>query len=142
MMLLHQRKICNHKNIKKCVSFDERKIVISLPAVPTTLDPTKSTPSETALQMLFKGQTNARIKREALLDHNVQKACSLVIGQLTNLLQSKLKQRTQWATILSAQDATALISLIADQSHQDNHLPLRRSKTSFVGSASSQSQCS
>jgi hypothetical protein len=51
-------------------------------------------------------------KRKSLLDDNIQKTCSLVIGQCTDLIQSKLKQQAAWATISSDQDAIALIGLI------------------------------
>ena len=47
-----------------------------------------------------------------MLDDRVQKADSLIIGQCTDLLQSKLKQQANWNTISQDQDAIALISLI------------------------------
>jgi len=47
-----------------------------------------------------------------MLDDNIQKTYSLVIGQCTDLLQSKLKQQAQWAKISKDQDAIALIGLI------------------------------
>jgi hypothetical protein len=62
--------------------------------------------------MIFKGELDSYIKRKAMLDNNIQKTYSLVIGQCTDLLQSKLKQQAQWATISEDQDAIALISLI------------------------------
>ncbi len=62
--------------------------------------------------MIFKGKIDAYIKRKTMLDNNVQKAYSLVLGQCTDLLQSKLKQQTQWATIEQDQDAIALVGLI------------------------------
>jgi hypothetical protein len=62
--------------------------------------------------MIFKGELEAYIKRKAMLDDNIQKTYSLVIGQCTNLLQSKLKQQAQWTTISQEQVAMALISLI------------------------------
>ena len=46
------------------------------------------------------------------MDDNVQKTYALVIGQCTDLLQSKLKQQSSWATISQAQDAIALLALI------------------------------
>jgi hypothetical protein len=62
--------------------------------------------------MIFKGELESHIKRKSILDDNVQKACSLVIGQCTNLLQSKLKQQAQWSTVSQEQDAVPQISLI------------------------------
>jgi capsular polysaccharide biosynthesis protein len=62
--------------------------------------------------MIFKGQLEAFVKRTVTLEDNIQKTCSLVIGQCTDLLQSKLKQQTQWNTISLEQDAITLVSLI------------------------------
>jgi hypothetical protein len=62
--------------------------------------------------MIFKGEIDAYIKRKTMLEDNIQKAYSLVLGQCTDLLQSKLKQQTQWATIAQDQDAIELIGLI------------------------------
>jgi Na+/H+ antiporter NhaD/arsenite permease-like protein len=47
-----------------------------------------------------------------MLDDNIQKAYLLVLGKCTELLQSKLKQQAQWATISQDQDAIELIGLI------------------------------
>jgi uncharacterized membrane protein YgaE (UPF0421/DUF939 family) len=59
------------------------------------------------------------IKRKSTLNDNVQKTCSLVTRQCTNLLQSKLKQQansnnkqTQWSTISQEQDSVTLSSLV------------------------------
>ena len=70
------------------------------------------TPEEEVAKMIFKGQLDEYIKRKSMLDKNVQKAYSLVIGQCTDLLQSKLKQQANWSTISQDQDVIALISLI------------------------------
>jgi hypothetical protein len=43
---------------------------------------------------------------------SAKQAYSLVIGQCTDLLQSKLKQQAQWTTISQEKDAIALITLI------------------------------
>jgi hypothetical protein len=42
----------------------------------------------------------------------MQKTYSLVLGQSTDLLLSKFQQQAQWAAILLAQDAIALIALM------------------------------
>jgi hypothetical protein len=47
-----------------------------------------------------------------MLDDNIQKAYSLVLGQCTDLLQSKVKQQAQWAATSQDQDAIALVNLI------------------------------
>jgi hypothetical protein len=62
--------------------------------------------------MIFKGEIDSYIKRKSLLDDNIQKTFSLVIGQCTDLIQSKLKQQAVWTTISQDQDAIALIGLI------------------------------
>ena len=71
------------------------KTTISIPTAPTVVDPTALTSAEITLQMIFKGEIDAYIKRKTMLDDNVQKAYSLVLGQCTDLLQSKLKQQAQ-----------------------------------------------
>ena len=62
--------------------------------------------------MIFKGELESHVKRKDALDDNIQKACSLVTGQCTDLLQSKLKQQAQWDKISHGQDAIALTSLV------------------------------
>ena len=46
--------------------------------------------------MIFKQEVDACIKKKSILDENVQKACSLILGQCTDLLQSKLEQQREW----------------------------------------------
>jgi hypothetical protein len=74
--------------------------------------------------MIFRGKVDAYTIRKAILDDNIQKTFSLVIGQCTDLLQSKLKQQAQWNTVSQNQDAITLVSLIK------NNLPIRRPKVS------------
>jgi hypothetical protein len=76
------------------------------------LDPAALLPAEEVARMIFKGELEAYIKRKSVLEDNIQKTFSLVIGQCTDLLQSKLKQQAQWSAISQQQDAIALISLI------------------------------
>jgi membrane carboxypeptidase/penicillin-binding protein PbpC len=52
-----------------------------------------------------------RASRKSVLDDNIQKACSLVIGQHVDLLQSKLKQQSAWSTMSQEQNSIASISL-------------------------------
>ena len=42
----------------------------------------------------------------------MQKAYSLVLGQCTELLQSKLKQHADWEQVLIDQDVLALLRMI------------------------------
>jgi hypothetical protein len=71
----------------------EVKITIPTPTAPTIVDPQAVTPVEQVAQMILKDELEAYIKRKAMLDDNIQKTYSLVIGQCTNLQQSKLKQQ-------------------------------------------------
>ena len=70
------------------------------------------TPFKEVTKMIFKGKLDEYIKRKSMLDDNVKKAYSIVMGQCTDLLQSKLKQQANWSTISQDQDAIPLISLI------------------------------
>jgi hypothetical protein len=83
----------------------EAKIVILIPQAPIIVDPNVLTPQEQVARMIFKGKLEAYIKRKKarMLDDNIQKTYSLVIGQCTDLLQSKLKQQAQWTTISQEQ---------------------------------------
>ena len=91
---------------------NEARTNIPVPAAPTITDPTNVTSLEAVANMIFKGKIDAYIKRDAVLDDNIQKAYSLVLGQCTDLLQSKLKQQNAWAAIALAQDVIELIKLI------------------------------
>jgi hypothetical protein len=90
----------------------ETKFVVPMPTETPIVDPLKPTAKEQVARMTFKGQLEAFVKRTATLEDNIQKTYSLVIGQCTNRLQSKLKQQAQWNAISLEQDAIALVSLI------------------------------
>ena len=75
------------------------KVTIPLPTASTVADATAPTPEELVLQMIFRGELDACVKQKAMLESNIKKACSLIIGQCTTLLQGKLKQQTDWETI-------------------------------------------
>jgi len=91
---------------------NEAKITVLLLTTPTVTDPLMPTAQEQLQLMLFKGKVDAFIKRCAILDDNVQKAYSLILGQCTNLLQSKLKQQRQWLRTSLDQDAISLLAMI------------------------------
>ena len=74
-------------------------LTLAFPTAPVYTNHSALTPQETVLQMIFKGKIDAYIKRKTMLQDNIQKAYSLILGQCTDLLQSKLKQQAQWATI-------------------------------------------
>ena len=73
----------------------ESKIVIPIPTPAVVVDPSALTSVEEVAKMIFKGELDSYIKRKAMLNDNIQKTYSLVIGQCTDLLQSKLKQQAQ-----------------------------------------------
>ena len=52
------------------------------------------------------------VKQEYLLHANLQKAYALVLGQCTELLQSKLKQHADWAMLQCDQDVLSLLKVI------------------------------
>ena len=71
-----------------------------IPTSPVTVDPAKPSPEEETTRTTFKGELDSCIKHKSVLDDNIQKAYSLlVIGKCTDLLQSKLKQQSQWSTL-------------------------------------------
>jgi hypothetical protein len=96
----------------------EAKIAIPIPLNPTVADPDNLTPDEHAARMIFKGELGTFVKRKLYRNQNIQKAYALVIGQCTDLVQSKLKQQTKW--------------------NQDYYFSIRRSEVSTSGTISSQ----
>ena len=52
------------------------------------------------------------VKRDCILDDNLQKSYSLIFGQCTELLKSKLKSRVNWDAISSTYDMSALLEAI------------------------------
>jgi hypothetical protein len=83
---------------------NERKITVPVPPAPLAADPKSPTQAEQVAKMIFKGEIDAYIKRKSMLDDNIQKTYSLVIGQCADLIQSKLKQQAQWTSISQDQD--------------------------------------
>ncbi|WP_288993360.1 hypothetical protein [uncultured Marinobacter sp.] len=90
----------------------EARIQIPIPTNPTVVDPKAPTPDEIVARMIFKGELDTFVKRKSYLNQNIQMAYALVIGQCADLLQSKLKQQTQWAAISQDQDVIRLLNLI------------------------------
>lgn len=79
------------------------------------VDPVPIAPSTTITEtqkMIFKGKVDAYIKRESTLDENIQKSYSLILGQCTELLKSKLKQSKDWAVASTTFDVLLLITII------------------------------
>ena len=92
---------------------NEVAYVIPIPTTPTPpVDPAKPTPEETVASMIFKGELESYVKRKSILQDNLQKAYALVLGQCTELLQSKLKQQGTWQQVNTDQSVLDLLSLI------------------------------
>jgi hypothetical protein len=83
--------------------------------VPVPVEPVLVTPATAltvAQTLIFKGQINEYIRREAILQENMQKAYSLILGQCTELLRAKLKQSADWTQVSSTFDVLELTRLI------------------------------
>ena len=50
-------------------------------------------------RMILTKKVDAYVKRDSILDENIQKAYSLMLGQCTELLKSKLKTTIDWTTV-------------------------------------------
>ena len=49
--------------------------------------------------MILTKKVDAYVKRDSILEENIQKAYSLMLGQCTELLKNKLKTTTDWTTV-------------------------------------------
>ena len=63
-------------------------------------------------KMIMNKKINIYVKRDRILDENLQKAYSLIHGQCTELLKSKLKTNANWETVSSQYDILALLEEI------------------------------
>ena len=76
------------------------------------------------------------VKRYGILDDNLQKAYSLIFGQCTDLLKSKLKSSVNWDAMSSTYDMFALLEAIKTiiyKFEDQKYLPLslHNAKTNF-----------
>ena len=75
--------------------------------------PTAPDENDTVLvQMILNRKIDIYVKRDGILDENLQKAYSLIHGQCTELLKSKLKTSANWETVSSQYDILALLEEI------------------------------
>ena len=97
---------CKHGGDIRSSIVNETKFVVPEPATPdySANYATAPTPEDKVKEMMFKGVISAYIKRTTILDDNIQKAFSLILGQCTDLLQSKLKQQADWQLASIDQD--------------------------------------
>ena len=61
-------------------------------AIPMPLAPSGT--NDEVEKMILKKKVNAYVKRDSILDENIQKTYSLMLGKCTELLKSKLKTTT------------------------------------------------
>ena len=61
---------------------------------------------------IFDKEIDMYMKRRSTLDENVQNCYSLVLGQCTDLLKSKLKQSHEWHAASTTYDVLILIRVI------------------------------
>ena len=57
-------------------------------------------------------KVNSYVRRDTILDENIQNGYSLALGQCTELLKSKLKTTSNWDTISTDFDLIGLIASI------------------------------
>ena len=95
----------------------ETKHTITAPTAPTVVDATNPSAAKSAQLHIFDKKLDALVKHEEILDLNIQSLYLLVLGQCTNLLQTKLKQQATWETIKQDQDGIALLGLIKTVIH-------------------------
>ena len=97
---------------------NETKFVVPRPTLPTPADPNALTAEERVEERLYEKRLDALVKQEGTLDDNIQRLYSLVLGQCTDLLQTKLKQQNGWKKVSEDQDGIALLKLIKTTVHK------------------------
>ena len=72
--------------------------------------PTAPDDNDTALlKMILNRKIDMYVKRDGILNENLQKAYSLIHGQCTELLKRKLKTSANWETVSSQYDMLGLL---------------------------------
>ena len=77
--------------------------------------------------MILNRKIDIYVKREGILDENIQKAYSLIHGQCTKLIKSKLKTSANWETVSSQYDMLGLLEAIKNKIYKfedQKYLPL------------------
>ena len=75
--------------------------------------PTAPSYNDTALlKMILNKNIDIYVKRDGILDENLQKAYSLIHGQCTELLKSKLNTSANWETVSSQNDMLGFLESI------------------------------
>ena len=63
-------------------------------------------------KMILTNKVNSYVRRDSILDENIQKVYSLVLGKCTEFLKSKLKTTSNWDTTSTDFDLLGLIASI------------------------------
>jgi hypothetical protein len=113
------------------------KIMIALPTCPTFSKgyPTNPTADDKDKEYLHHEALSMTLKQDHLLHANLQKAYALVLGQYTELLQSKLKQHANWNMLQRDQDVLSLLKVIKGitfKFENQMHMPLALNNTKLV----------
>ena len=75
--------------------------------------PTAPCDNDTALlKIILNRKIDIYVKHDGILEENLQKAYSLIHGQFTELLKSKLKTIANWETVSSQYDMLGLLDAI------------------------------
>ena len=69
-----------------------------------------STTNDEVNKMIITKKVNSYVRRDSILDENIQKGYSLVLGKCTELLKPKLKTTSNWDTISTNSDILGLIA--------------------------------
>ena len=78
--------------------------------IPMSTEPSNN---DTAiLKIILNRKIYIYVKRDGILDENLQKAYSLIHGQCTELLKRKLKTSADWETVSSQYDMLGLLDAI------------------------------
>ena len=85
---------------------------IPIPDPPQPDDPTNLTAEDKQMEKLHEKRLEMCLKREMVLMDNIQKSYALILGQSTDLLQTKLKQQTEWDVISTERNGVDLLRLI------------------------------
>jgi len=85
---------------------------------------------------MFNLALGAHIKRITMLESNVQKAYSLVLGQCTDLITTKIESSNKWENIKNTQDVLLLLQEIKSicyniEDHKYKPLGLHLAKANF-----------
>ena len=94
-------------------------------AIPKPLAPSGT--NDEVERMILTKKVDAYVKRDSILDENIQKAYSLMLGQCTELLKIKLKTTTDWMTVSTEFYLLGLIKTIRSvifKFEDQRHLPL------------------